>query len=131
MPAAASSVARWIALPRAVDSPSRSRDFVREVLTEWGQNALIDDALLLVSELVSNSVLHAQSSLIVSVSRSSDCRALCISVHDDQADGVPSVRQADGAATSGRGLALVQKVASRWGIAPDPGGKSVWFELRV
>ena len=89
------------------------------------------NALLLVSELVSNAVLHARSSMIVSMTRSPDRTCLRVSVHDDQVDGAPSVRDADGSATSGRGLAIVQKVSTRWGIAPDHDGKSVWFELRA
>lgn len=127
----AASEARWICLPPAVDSPARTRDFLRELLQEWGAAELADDALLLVSELASNAVLHARSAMVVTASLSAEHGVLHVAVRDDQYDGEPRVRHADAEATSGRGLEIVQMLALRWGIARDHDGKTVWFELAL
>jgi hypothetical protein len=47
----------------------------------------------------------------------------------DQSPLAPEIRHYDEAASTGRGLALVDALATRWGTAPQPGGKVVWFEL--
>lgn len=125
----AASDARWMCLPPALDSPARARDFVRGLLEAWQVGDLIDDALLLVSELASNAVLHARSAMVVTASWEPDRGVLRIVVRDDQEDGVPAVRHAEAEATSGRGLEIVQTVSSRWGIVRDHEGKAVWFEL--
>jgi anti-sigma regulatory factor (Ser/Thr protein kinase) len=120
---------RWVALPRALESPSRSRAFVREVLVDWGLLAIVDDALLLVSELASNAVLHARSGLVVSVTRSPDGRLVRVTVRDDECDVEPTLRNPGPGEASGRGLGIVQTVATCWGVVRDRDGKSVWFEL--
>jgi len=121
--------ARWICLPPAIDSPARTREFLRDLVEQWGALDLLDDALLLVSELASNAVLHARSAMVVTASWAPERGVLRVTVRDDQHDGEPRVRHADAAATSGRGLEIVQTLASRWGIARDHDGKAVWFEL--
>jgi len=112
-----------------VDSPARTRDFLRGLIEQWGAEELLEDALLLVSELVSNAVLHARSAMVVTASWSAGNGVLRVTVRDDQGDGEPRVRHADADATSGRGLEIVQMLASRWGVARDHDGKAVWFEL--
>ncbi|MGE0818362.1 MAG: ATP-binding protein [Candidatus Nanopelagicales bacterium] len=125
----AASDARWMCLPPAIDSPARSREFLRQSLTAWGLSDLVDDALLLVSELASNALLHARSSMVVTASWSPGAGVLRVTVRDDQQEGEPTVRHADSQATSGRGLEIVATVSSRWGILRDHDGKAVWFEL--
>lgn len=125
----AASEARWICLPPAVDSPARTRDFLRDLIEQWGAHDLLDDALLLVSELASNAVLHARSALVVTASWSQQRGVLRVTVRDGQHDGEPRVRHPAADATSGRGLEIVEMLASRWGIVRDHDGKAVWFEL--
>ncbi len=119
---------RWVALPATVESPSRSREFVREALLDWSLRALIDDAVLLVSELASNAVLHAHTAMVVGACWTPSTGVLRVCVLDDDATE-PALRHADATATSGRGLEIVDRVATRWGSIQGAEGKSVWFEL--
>jgi anti-sigma regulatory factor (Ser/Thr protein kinase) len=91
----------------------------------------IDDAKLLVSELVTNALIHAGTVVHLQVELRDD--ALRVSVADEGSPGgdvptdgeLPDVRLSVG----GRGLAIVSVLAHRWGVEPLPGGKRVWFEL--
>lgn len=120
--------ARWVCLPASLDSPSRSRAFVRDALIEWHQRGLVDDAVLLVSELTANAVLHAHTSMVVGASWSPTSGVLRVCVLDDDCTE-PVPRHPGAAATSGRGLEIVDRVATRWGVSQGTDGKSVWFEL--
>ena len=99
---------------------------MREVLVDWGAEELAEAAILLTSELVTNAVLHARSGPEVTV-RLLDGR-LWIGV----ADGTPQspARKRYGAeAATGRGLLLVERMATAWGFEGSDRGKVVWFEL--
>jgi DNA-binding NarL/FixJ family response regulator len=108
-------------------SAGRARRFVDEVLSRWRCDALLDDVQLLVSELVTNAVVHAGSEVEVAVRLLSD--SVRIEVVDRAANA--PLRPADPADDdeSGRGLLLVETLASAWGVEPLEGGKSVWFEV--
>lgn len=115
-----------IRLPAHPTSSRAARRFVTRALTAWGCEAAVEDASLLVSELVTNAIVHARTpvDLIVRHSR----RSIRVEVYDD-GDGVPEPRFAPPDAPDGRGLGLVQVVAMRWGVEDRPPGKSVWFEV--
>jgi anti-sigma regulatory factor (Ser/Thr protein kinase) len=85
-----------------------------------------DDALLLVSELVTNAVLHGRSDVCVEVSTRSDTVRIAVL---DENSRHPAPVSEDPDALDGRGLALVDAVAARWGVEDRPIGKAVWFEL--
>lgn len=108
-------------------SASHARRFVDRVLSEWHCEDLLDDVQLLVSELVTNAIVHAGSHVEVAV------RLLTNSVRIEVVDGAPvtSLRpsQPDHDDESGRGLHLVETLASAWGVEPMEHGKSVWFEV--
>jgi two-component sensor histidine kinase len=100
---------------------------LRTLLTAWGVTAeLVDDALLVVEELVANVLDHARTrfELIVRLSGS----VLHLAVHDGS-PGTPQVRPFDPHADRGRGLQLISTLAARWGCDLDGGGKTVWAEL--
>ena len=100
---------------------------LRALLTAWGVTAeIVDDALLVVEELVANVLDHARTrfELIVRLSGS----VLHLGVHDGS-PGTPQVRPFDPHADRGRGLQLVSTLAARWGCDLDGGGKTVWAEL--
>jgi two-component sensor histidine kinase len=100
---------------------------LRTLLTGWGVSVdTVDDALLVVEELVANVLDHARTrfELIVRLSGS----VLHLAVHDS-APGVPQLRSFDPHAARGRGLQLVATLAARWGCDADPAGKTVWAEL--
>ncbi len=89
---------------------------------------LEEDAELLVSELVANSVLHTSSDpeLVVYLTGHS----LRVEVRDGD-PRPPLLLDLGTTASTGRGMALLDRVASRWGVDELRGGKSVWFELDV
>jgi len=117
-------------LPADTRSAGEARRFVDEVLAQWDCAQLLDDVQLLVSELVTNAVVHAGSEAQVAVRLLPD--ALRIEVVDRGGDApLPSeVRPPSSpGAESGRGLFLVESLATTWGVERIEGGKSVWFEV--
>ena len=114
-------------LPADLASASAARRFVGTTLREWECDVLTDSALLLVSELVTNAVLHARSALDVVLRLAAD--RLRIEVHDESPTQ-PTRKYYSTHAGTGRGLMLVEQLAEDWGVDPLEGnGKRVWFEL--
>ena len=108
-------------------APAAVRHFVRDQLVEWDLQALVDVAELLVSEVVTNSIRHALAGGWVSVARGPDRVRVEVT---DTGGGVPTPRQAEPHEPTGRGLAIVDALADRWGVEEPSGqGKTVWFEL--
>jgi anti-sigma regulatory factor (Ser/Thr protein kinase) len=87
-----------------------------------------DAAALLASELVTNAILHANTELEVSVTRSSGALRIEVS---DESERSPVLRQYGLEAATGRGLHLVERLASSWGFERRGSGKAVWFELEA
>ncbi len=88
-------------------------------------------AALVVTELVTNAVLHGRSELDLTVEF--DGAAVTLVVHDE-GPGCPVAYpfERDGEpATSGRGLAMVQQISDDWGITPDASGKAVWARVTL
>jgi anti-sigma regulatory factor (Ser/Thr protein kinase) len=116
-------------LPAHPASSRQARSFTAEHLRTWGCEHAIDDATLLVSELVTNAVLHARAPVDVVVRKGRS--AVRVEVFDE-GTGVPHMNLSDADGLHGRGLGLVQAIASRWGINDDrEGGKTVWFEVNL
>ena len=116
-------------LPAGPTSPRQARHFVGGVLRDHGVQAgeVVEAALLLTSELVTNAVLYAAGTINVDVDI--DLRGVRVEVGDSNAEA-PSQRAADLDDTSGRGLHLVAAMARAWGVDQAPQeGKVVWFEL--
>jgi anti-sigma regulatory factor (Ser/Thr protein kinase)/CheY-like chemotaxis protein len=103
-----------------------ARAVVRDVLGRWGYRELIDDATLVVSELVTNAVEHARSTCAVILNRSEG--GVRIEVRD-QGPGSPSLQPPSDTAEGGRGLMIVSALATAWGTQATPYAKSVWVEL--
>jgi anti-sigma regulatory factor (Ser/Thr protein kinase) len=110
-------------------SALEARRFVRATLVEWGIESVEQVASLLTSELVANVVLHSRGSCRLDVSYDGGC--LRIGVWDSNPR--PPVRQhRPPLAATGKGLALVDGLATNWGWDDAAaGGKVVWFELGV
>ncbi|TYB48631.1 ATP-binding protein [Actinomadura chibensis] len=106
-------------------APSLARRFVGVWFREWGISEFAD-ALVVVSELVTNSLLHGDGTIVVRVVRDGRDGRPVIEVQDDGA-GRPEVQPENCAATSGRGLLMVSLLALDWGtrLVPD-GGKVTW-----
>jgi DNA-binding NarL/FixJ family response regulator len=108
-------------------SAGDARRFVAGTLQSWELGSLVDTVTLLTSELVSNAVLHAGSDVDVVVRLTGSLARVEVT---DRSDLVPAARHAAADDDSGRGLALVQELARRWGTSRQPGGgKTVWFEV--
>lgn len=92
-----------------------------------GLDELVDDAVLLVDELVSNAIVHAGTPITVVIAVEDDCVRFEVG---DETETLPEQRVPGPDDVTGRGLQLVDRVADAgWGVEPHTGGKSVWFAL--
>ncbi|MFE7580664.1 ATP-binding protein [Streptomyces gardneri] len=117
-------------LPREARSAAVARRLVRTALTLWGLDLLIENASLVITELVSNAVDHSRLQAIrVIVSRPSAYEVRVGVV--DRSRTVPTLgADSDGDEIRGRGLLLVDTLADRWGTELYRWGKQVWAELK-
>lgn len=112
------------AQPAAV---SAARRFVRKVLV--GSDAwFIEDAALVVTELVANAVLHAGGPITLTIDVRGDGPRVRLEV-EDSSPVPPVLREYGTVASTGRGLTLVARLAVRWGVEPVESGKRVWAEV--
>jgi anti-sigma regulatory factor (Ser/Thr protein kinase) len=114
------------ALPCEARSAGIARRFVLDMLSRWGHFPNAETAALLVSELVTNAVLHARTPLHLSL-RTTGGR-IRVEVSDGDRER-PTLRDPEPVSPGGRGLVLVDRLASAWGVEERPTGKVVWFEL--
>lgn len=102
------------------------RQFVSVQLSHWGYDGATFTACLLVSELITNAVLHARTDVRLVLDEDSD--VVRIAVHDSSARPVRRRRHSVQSGT-GRGLRLVEQMSRAWGVDASPPGKVVWFDL--
>jgi anti-sigma regulatory factor (Ser/Thr protein kinase) len=117
-----------ISLPQTAASPAEARHLVSRFAAE---NDLRNDsgaALLVLSELVTNAVLHGAEPIEVYVSRDGDLLRIEVSDGGVRTDGVVP-RTHDDPRPGGRGLHIVNSLAKRWGTTDNDGGKTVWAEI--
>jgi anti-sigma regulatory factor (Ser/Thr protein kinase) len=117
---------RRATFPGVPASAGGARKFVTAALAAAGRTDATDVAVLLVSELVSNAVLHARTDFEVVVRILPE--RLGIEVHD-QGGGQAVRRRYSSTSGTGRGLMLVEELAHDWGTVVTQDGKFVWFEL--
>jgi anti-sigma regulatory factor (Ser/Thr protein kinase) len=111
-------------LPPHPASVGRARRFVRDQLHAIGVADPGAGAELVVSELVTNAVVHAGTNVTVRVARAgTGARVEVI----DGSSTMPGLRVVTSGSSSGRGLTLVEHFASKWGAEPTVSGKVVWF----
>jgi anti-sigma regulatory factor (Ser/Thr protein kinase) len=109
-------------------APRASRDFVSRTLLAWKLSQHIASACLVVSELVTNAMIHAGSDIDVTVSEHR--QAIRIAVRD-RSPHLP-VEQPGASDEHGRGLTIVAGLSSAWGVLPDrEGGKVVWAVINA
>lgn len=109
--------------PRAAGT---ARHFVFDQLQAHVGDDLAETAMLLTSELVTNVIVHARTPMRLDLDLTED--AIRVAVVDD-APRSPAIRRAHDARLTGRGMNLVDALATEWGVDPSPPGKKVWFEL--
>ncbi|MFC6595664.1 SpoIIE family protein phosphatase [Kitasatospora paranensis] len=119
-------------------SAASARAFVRDALLGWGLPEVVDDAVVLVSELVTNAVVHAGTAAEVGCIREEE--TVRIEVTDRHPErGLPafanvptaSDRYADPDGEGGRGLLMCSALSSCWGVEYAAGRKTVWFRLAL
>lgn len=129
MTAESQVVERRRSLRPVPESARAARETVRDAVAEAGRPDLADTAGLLVSEIVTNAIVHARTSIELDVT--AGAAGLRVAVRD-MSPNQPVPRHYGRAATTGRGLGLVELMSDRHGTDSDTlGGKTVWFELGV
>jgi anti-sigma regulatory factor (Ser/Thr protein kinase) len=105
-----------------------ARRLTKEALSRWGCDGLIDDAQLVVTELVTNAILHSKSDCTVTIDLGAQKLRIAVT---DNGNGVPEPQPFDLTREGGRGLLIVATLADAWGVIPEDGaaGKTVWAEL--
>ncbi|MHB9861789.1 SpoIIE family protein phosphatase [Streptomyces sp. YIM S03343] len=123
-------------------APGAARGLVREALTEWGRpgsavgagcpcGRVVDDALIVVSELVTNAVVHAGTDVEL-LCRPDGSGGLVVEVGDHHPSRAPRGTGPEvpyGTPEYGRGLRLVATLAESWGVTYRRGAKTVWARL--
>ena len=123
---------RWprarISLSPDPRSPARARAFVLSTCTEWECESVTDTASLVVSELVTNALLHAGTGSELRLTRVGG--SLLIGVID-AGGGSPDVFDAQTEDEHGRGLVLISALSTAWGVDGDDDRKTVWAQVPI
>lgn len=118
--------AHLMTVPSVPASVAQIRRFAVEACQEAGADGVSDTVALLVSEVATNALVHGSGEVHVNVSTAGAVVRVEV---DDDGGGLPMRRQAGPDAEGGRGLALVDALATSWGVQPTALGKTVWFEV--
>jgi anti-sigma regulatory factor (Ser/Thr protein kinase) len=115
-------------------SVPEARDWGRSLLSLGGSSSILDDTLLLLSEVVTNAITHSDSAHSRSGQVTVQITRLGTTVQVEVADAgssttTPAVRTPALADDGGRGLWLVDTLADEWGFQHDETGGLVWFRL--
>nr|WSW48355.1 SpoIIE family protein phosphatase [Streptomyces sp. NBC_01001] len=107
-----------------------ARRQIRELLHDWADEEQVDSAVLIVSEMVTNVLMHTDGDalLVAEAVGELGTRRLRIEVAD-ASDELPHKRHPGEMASSGRGVLLMEMLADTWGVDPRGEGKSIWFEM--
>jgi anti-sigma regulatory factor (Ser/Thr protein kinase) len=117
------------ALGADLGAPRRARHEARRFLESHGLDGRRDDVLLVISELITNSVLHAQAAPELVLRTVPDPPAVVVEVRDPS-PVLPIPRNPDLAVRGGRGIRLVSAIADKWGVEVRDAGKTIWAEFR-
>ena len=119
-----------LTLPTDERAPGVARHFLVGASCHTHHARVLDEAELLVSELVTNAVVHGTPPITVHI-ECDGSQGLAVAVSDGSPD-LPEPRDAGPYAEGGRGIHLVDLISDRWGIEPREGdGKQVWFRLHA
>ena len=119
-----------VSVPAELQAPAMARRWLRELLRLWSVSEdVADDAALCLTEVVTNAVIHAGTGARVAAEL--DEHRLLISVVDTGRRGAAQRRDTDVEEIRGRGLAVVNTLASAWSTERRSDGTLVWFEFDV
>lgn len=119
-----------VELPGTLLAPRVGREVVSSLLTGWGHGVLVDDAALVVSELVTNAVQHAPGFETYELELIGRADGVRISLADGSSIR-PIVGELAHEKPRGRGMQIVATLAQGWGAEDHHGGKRVWVELAL
>lgn len=109
-------------------SPRRAREFVRRTCHEWQCESVLDAALLVVSELVTNAVLHAGTGSELRLTKIGGSLLIGVS---DAGGGSPDVFDAGTEDEHGRGLVMISALSTAWGVDGDDHRKTIWAQVPI
>jgi serine phosphatase RsbU (regulator of sigma subunit)/anti-sigma regulatory factor (Ser/Thr protein kinase) len=132
--AAAAGVSRRTTFTVAQAEPDRigeARHQLQGMLFDWESEDQIDGAVLMLSEMLTNVLVHTEGDavMVAECSGTRGNRLLRVEV-SDTSDALPHRRTPGELASSGRGLMMMEMLAGSWGVDPRGEGKSIWFEMR-
>ncbi|GHG58808.1 ATP-binding SpoIIE family protein phosphatase [Streptomyces griseocarneus] len=109
---------------------AEARQHIRDLMHDWPDPDQTDSAVLMVSEMVTNVLVHTDGDalLMAEISGRPGERRIRVDV-EDASDELPHRRHPGEMASSGRGLVLMELLAEAWGVDPRGEGKNIWFEL--
>ena len=113
-------------LPPEPPSATRARALAREQFGAMCSRDALDVVALLVTELVTNAILHARTPLQLTLEMRPGVVRICV---EDESNEQPMLQHYEADAVTGRGLALVDRLSSSWGVDAIPSGKVVWCEV--
>jgi anti-sigma regulatory factor (Ser/Thr protein kinase) len=116
-------------LPPTLAAPRTARVILAQLLSAWAvDESVVEDAGMLVHEVVANVVDHAGSDIALEVDVVAADEWLRVGVADGSSVR-PVIRELDPRASRGRGMQIVSSIARDWGAEDRDGGKRVWFDL--
>jgi anti-sigma regulatory factor (Ser/Thr protein kinase) len=120
----------------APEAVPRARHAASSALLSWGLTSICDDAVLCLTEAVTNSLIHARPCGTVTVTIHRDCRRLRVEIADadrsmTRGTGTGDDECAGQPREHGWGLQIVGALSSRWAADVDDTGKRVWFEMDI
>jgi anti-sigma regulatory factor (Ser/Thr protein kinase) len=107
------------------ESASLARDLVRRLQVAGDT---LEALMLIVSELATNAIRHARTRFNVALEHRGEAIRVKVT---DTAPGLPELRDPAPTELGGRGMLIVSTVADRWGVEPQPVGKTVWAEVTL
>lgn len=124
-----SSSRSMVVYGRDAASVGEARSWIDAFLAEHDiEDTVRDDAQLVASELVTNALMHGEGALVLRASVEDSKVHVSVT---DSGDELPEVLPLDPSRIGGLGLIVVGRIASNWGVAPFPGGKTVWAALAL
>jgi len=112
-----------VTLPETRSSAAAARQWLRDVVADDVSTQVLDDVVLVASELVTNAIVHAHSGVHVLVGPWNGGLQLEVT---DGGPGMPSLPASTSTGVGGRGLRIVDDVTSAWGVRSSPTSKTVW-----